>query len=269
MKSSLISLLLIFFWLFPDSIEAKKPNVFVLCTWNIGHFSNGSKHYSLIRIDDFQEQLGLYRSFVYKDLCPDVIVLNEYNRVFCGVDEDSNDYVTSSLLFDNFKNSVIGTQINFICNAVFSNVKMKKPRFVFFESQKSTEGDDEIKSKENYFIETDLYIHGKIVKLVCLHLLFSLKVEELYQRKQMEELINRYEKTDRVIMCGDWNTGIYSSLKDAGYILANNSSLKTFPSKGYPLDNIVVKGLSISEVKMIKTNLSDHYPLICKIILND
>lgn len=267
MRSSLISLLLFIFWIFPNSMEAKNPKEFVLCTWNIGHFSNGSKHYSLIRDDDFKEQLELYRSFIYKELSPDVIAVNEYNRFFCG--EDNNDNVTSSILFDNFKKSVIGTQKIGICNAVFSNVRMKKSRIIFFDSQKRTDGDDEIKTRENYFIESNLYIHGKKIKLVCLHLLFSNKVGEIYQRNQMVELINRYKKKDRVILCGDWNTGIYTSLKEAGYVLANNGSLKTFPAKGYPLDNIAVKGLGINEVRMIKTNLSDHYPLICKITIND
>ena len=70
-------------------------------------------------------------------------------------------------------------------------------------------------------------------------------------------------------MCGDWNTETYSSLKNAGYIFANDGSLKTFPSKGYALDNIVVKGLEISDVRMIKTDLSDHYPLVCRISLKN
>ena len=70
-----------------------------------------------------------------------------------------------------------------------------------------------------------------------------------------------------MIVCGDWNTEIYSLLKNAGYALANDGSLKTFPSKGYALDNIAVKGLEISDVRMIKTDLSDHYPLVCRISL--
>lgn len=43
----------------------------------------------------------------------------------------------------------------------------------------------------------------------------------------------------------------------------------TFPSKRTSLDNIAVKGLEISDVRMVKTKLSDHYPLVCRISLEE
>ena len=260
-------LILLSFWLFPCQQNAKKHKDFVICTWNIGHFSKGKKHYSLIRKDDYKRQLDLYRSFIFNELCPDLLAVNEYNYLFCEEDNEGDDFVTSSLLFDNFKKGVIGSHEKGICNAIFSNVKIKKHRFVKFEGHKKIEGDDEIKTRDNYFIESDLYISGKKIKLVCLHLLFSNNVKEVIQQSQMEELINRYSRIDRVIMCGDWNTGIYTSLKNAGYALANDGSLKTYPSSGYALDNIAVKGLYVSDVRMVKTELSDHYPLVCRITM--
>ena len=266
MRINIIRISLILFCLFPCFSDAQKSNDFVLCTWNIGHFSNGSKPYSLIS-NDYGQQLESYRSLIYDEICPDVIAINEYNIVFCGEDKEDNPYKTSSLLFDGFKKNTIGPKCWGICNAVFSNHKMRKSRPIYFESQNNTAGDDVVKSRENYFIESDLYIHGKKVKLVCLHLLFSSKVEEVFQQNQTEELVNRYINTKRVIVCGDWNTEVYSSLKNAGYTLANDGSLKTFPSKSEALDNIAVKGLEIAEVKMVKTDLSDHYPLVCRISL--
>ena len=254
--------------MYPFSMDARKSNDFVLCTWNIGHFSNGSKPYSLIKIDDYTKQLELFKSLIYSEVHPDVITINEYNRVFCGEDTADNKYLTSSLLFDQFKYMIIGPQHYWgICNAVFSNLKMKNCHLIYFESHKKTDGDDFTKARENYYIESDLYIDGEKVKLVCLHLLFSWKIAEVYQNKQIEELINHYQDTERVILCGDWNTGIYSTLKNAGYTLANSGSLQTFPSKGYPLDNIAVKGLDISDAWIVKTDLSDHFPLICRVSL--
>lgn len=267
MKKSIWSLLFICICLFPFSLDAKKQKDIVLCTWNIGHFSNGSKHYSLIREDNYITQLEQYKLLLYTVLRPDIMVVNEYNRVFCGEDIESNKYVTSPLLFDGFRKSIVGPQMTGICNAVFSNLKTKKPRFVYFESHKRIDGDDELKSKENYCIESDIYIQGKVVKLVCLHLLFSNRISGVYQRSQIDELINRYKDTKRVILCGDWNTNTYTTLRDAGYVLANDGSLRTFPGKDYALDNIAVKGLEISNVQMIKTDLSDHYPLKCSISL--
>ena len=268
MRINIIRISIILLCLFPCFSDAQKSNDFVLCTWNIGHFSNGSKPYSLIS-NNYRQQLQSYRSLIYDEICPDVIAINEYNIVFCGEDKEDNPYQTSSLLFDNFKKKVIGPQHYWgICDAVFSNIKIKQSRFIYFESHKNTDGDDFTKSRENYFIESDLYIHGKKVKLVCLHLLFSNKVAEVFQQNQIEELVNRYTNAKRVIVCGDWNTEIYSSLKNAGYTLANDGSLKTFPSKSEALDNIAVKGLKISDVRVVRTALSDHYPLMCRISLN-
>ena len=268
MKSPIRSLLIICLWMHPSyDMDAKKSNDFVLCTWNIGHFSNGSKHFSMIGVEEYKKQLELYRSFIYSEVCPDIITVNEYNHVFCGNDTKNKTYHTSLLLFNHFRYKKIGSQYTGICNAVFSNVKIRRSHFVFFESHKKTVGDDNIKTRENYYIESDLYIGGKKVKLVCLHLLFSSRIAEKYQMNQMEELINHYSDTERVILCGDWNTGIYSSLTNAGYLLANDGSLKTFPSKGYALDNIAVKGLDISDIRMVRTELSDHYPLMCRISL--
>lgn len=255
--------------LLPLSLYAEKGKDVILCTWNIGHFSNGSKPHSLIDINNYQKSLELYKSFIYNDICPNVITLNEYNCVFCGEDNVHNPYQTSSMLFNGFTEEIIGPKCWGICNAIFSNNRLARSRVIYFESQKSIVGDDIVKSRENYFIECDLYIRGKKVKLVSLHLLFSSKVKEIFQQNQIEELINRYKKTDRVILCGDWNTQIYSSLKNAGYELANDGSLRTFPSKGYALDNIAAKGLQILDVRMIKTSLSDHYPLICKLSLKE
>ena len=66
-------------------------------------------------------------------------------------------------------------------------------------------------------------------------------------------------------MCGDFNTTDYSKLKIAGYSLANNGSFKTYYKEKWALDNIVAKGVKISDVRIVKTELSDHYPLICHI----
>ena len=267
MKGPIISLLIFCLWLLPDFIDAKKSNDFVLCTWNIGHFSNGARAYSLIDVAKYEESLADYRSVIYDEIHPAVITINEYNIVFCGKENENNPYKTSSLLFDGFKKSIIGPQCWGICNAVFSNLKMSKSRSIYFESQKNTAGDDVVKSRENYFIESDIVVSGKKVKMVCFHLLFSQEVGYIYQQNQIAELINYYKDNKRVIMCGDWNTETYSSLKAAGYTLANDGSFKTFPSKKYALDNIAVKGLEIAEVKMVKTDLSDHYPLVCRISL--
>lgn len=262
MKSSLISLLLIFFWLFPDSIVAKKPRAFVLCTWNIGHFSNGSKNNSTISSLDYEKNLIEFRSFIYDEISPDLICLNEFSPVF-GRDKNENEQVASSVLFDGFKTQMIGDQRWYSCNAIFANCKLRHIKLNDFESSLSYLFDNP-KANQYYYISADLYIGRKKIKIICTHLY---PWDQKIRQNQIIELIEKYKDVKRVLMCGDWNTTNFALFKNAGFTLANNGSLITFPSSKYALDNIIVKGLRLSGVRVLKTELSDHYPLVCNISL--
>jgi endonuclease/exonuclease/phosphatase (EEP) superfamily protein YafD len=159
-----------------------------------------------------------------------------------------------------------------ICNALFSNLKIldnEEDKFYYSISQKSVKADERTSNRENYFLESEFVWKGIVIKIVCVHVLFSRKVSGVYQQAQIRELIDRYSHYERVIICGDWNTGNnnYKLLQEAGFTLANDGKIVTYPSKNYPLDNIAVKGLKISDVRAVETDLSDHYPLVCKISL--
>ena len=75
-------------------------------------------------------------------------------------------------------------------------------------------------------------------------------------------------------MCGDWNATkeSYQLFQQKGYEILNcgcYGEFITHPQSMKPLDNIVAKGLSISNVNIIETNLSDHYPIFCTLRLKD
>lgn len=247
-------------------IKRKGDKVVKLATWNIGHFSNGSKKDSKISSKSHDVKLDRYRELVYDSLEADVLCLQEYSQGF-GVNSTGMMSATSSVLFDGFKIKYAGIQRGFRCNAIFSNVKMKHVRMNEFKCN-SQYTDISPSAKTTYYTSADLYIGGENVKIVCLHLAFSkIKGYPEVQQNQIKELISRYEKYERVIMCGDWNTTNYILLKEAGYILANNGTLKTYSSTKKALDNIAVKGLKIRNIRMIVTDLSDHYPLICEIVI--
>ena len=193
--------------------------------------------------------------------------LQEYYK-----DAEGNGHLSSKELFDGFKWQIEGPQEMGICNALFSNLLIVDNRygnsnFIYSNSQKNIKSDEHTSNRENYFLESEIVWKGELIKIVSVHLLFSRNVSGVYQQAQMQELIDKYGKYKRVIICGDWNSGNYSVLQKAGFTLANNGKIVTFPSKNYPLDNIAVKGLKISEVQAIPTDLSDHYPLVCKISL--
>lgn len=249
---------------------AEKKNDFTLATWNIGHYSNGVKSYSTIDITTDKQILDRYRSFLYKTISPDIIAINEYSKEYYK-DKEGQRHLSSEELFDGFRWRIEGPQEMGICNALFSNFiltnNVKENIFYYSKSQKNVKSDERTSNRENYFMESEFVWKGQPIKIVIVHLLFSRNVSGVYQQAQIRELIDRYSQYERIIICGDWNTGNYKLLKEAGFTLANNGKIVTFPSKNYPLDNIAVKGLKISEVQAIPTDLSDHYPLVCKISL--
>lgn len=252
---------------FPKNVANSEGNKdkseIVMATWNMGFFSNGATSRSNINVADYESKLRQYRSIIYDSIHPDIISINEYNRVFMGKDNERNKYVTSTLLFDKFVEKMIGPRRG-VCNALFSKKQLQNSHVTYLESHKKMDGDNFVKNRKNYYIVSDITLGGKTVKLVSVHILFSHKIPRVVQQYQIEELIEKFKKYDRVIICGDWNTNNYSLLKKAGYTLANNG-LVTFPKSKNSLDNIVVKGLIITDVRVIKTDLSDHYPLVCKI----
>lgn len=252
-------------------ISQAKKKEFTLATWNIGHYSNGKKPYSLIDISKDGRILNRYSEFLYQTIAPDVIAINEYSKEYY-IDTKGQGHLSSEELFGGFRWQIEGPQEMGICNALFSNLKIldkEEDIFYYSKSQKSVEADERTSNRENYFLESEFVWKGIIIKIVCVHVLFSRNVSGVYQQAQIRELIDRYGQYERVIICGDWNTGKnnYKLLKEAGFTLANNGKIVTYPSKNYPLDNIAVKGLKISDVRAIETDLSDHYPLVCKISL--
>lgn len=235
---------------------------YTIVTWNLGHFSKGKKTYSTIDESNYDSSYDELQRVLRDSINADIVCLNEYSDEF-GTDGSHHKRLTKDLFFSSYTYSEIGPLLGFSCNSFFSNLKVKNTKLRLFEISKTVA--ERMPRAENYYYwEGDIYLNNIKVKLVCAHTTSS--APALCQ-SQISELLNRYRKCERVIMCGDWNTEDFSLFKNSGYDLGNDGSLKTFPSKKYALDNIAVKGIEISEVKMVKTDLSDHYPLVCRISL--
>lgn len=234
----------------------------IVATWNIGHFSKGSKPYSLISSSNFKKKITEYRSFVYDSINADILCINEYDEFFC---KDSTGYVelTEKVLFDGYKNRKVFTKNTYVCNAMFANRKLKNAKMHDIEYNQIAKKDMP-RIVWHYFVFSDIIIAGKRVKIVCTHLVN--RAPE-HCNNQIKELISLCKAFDRVIICGDFNTTNYTQFKEAGYKLANDGSIITFPSNSRALDNIIVKGLNITDVRVVKNALSDHYPLVCRISL--
>lgn len=239
-----------------------KDNSVVLATWNIGHFSKGSKRNSTITADIYEGKLSAFRDIIYKNLSPDILCINEFSTGF-GQDEAEEEQSSVSVLFDGFKIKEVFEQIDYCCNAIFSNFKIRHVKKKNFKCSQSYI--NEIPTADNYYyVSGVIKIRNEKIRIVCTHLIPKVDNAEL-RSKQIGELIDLHNRYDKVIMCGDWNTSIFTAFKNAGYSLANDKEIVTFPSKSSFLDNIITKGLKISDVRAIETDLSDHYPLVCKI----
>lgn len=260
-KKSLFSIGPLLFYLFiPCLMEAQGDKDFVLCTWNLGHFSKGQKPYTVINAISFDSTLQELLSVLNDSIRADIICFNEYNKTF-GIDELGQKRMTKDLALSKFGYLEIGPLMGFSCNAIFSKFVIRnviQRRFEISETVAAMMP----RAQNYYYIECDLFFNKENIKLICAHITSGASA---VCQSQISEILNRFKNNDKVILCGDWNTQDYSLFKNSGYTLGNNGSHKTYPNKGYALDNIAVKGLSISDTRLIKTDISDHYPLVCRI----
>lgn len=241
----------------------KNGNSIRLATWNIGHFSMGSKPYSTIDSISVQLKSKEYKDFIDKTIRADIIGINEYSQLF--YEDKTKQIPTKSILFDKYRNQIEGPLILYTCNSVFSNVKLKKSKIVEFKCNRYFTKDLKISNRRSYYIESEFSLCGEKVILVCVHVLFSRKYPYEVQQNLIKELLDNYINCDKVILIGDFNTSDLRQFKKKGYVIANDGSIVTYPSKKYALDNIVAKGINISNVYTIETELSDHYPLVCEV----
>jgi len=130
-----------------------------------------------------------------------------------------------------------------------------------------------IMAEDYYYLTADIILNGETIKLVSTHLAFdNNKNPDTVNLAQINELIEVYNSYDRVIMMGDWNVKDFNYFKnfiDAGYSLANNdSNLYTYANENRSLDNIVYKGVTVSDFTLAGTNLSDHYGIYCTVTID-
>ena len=143
---------------------------------------------------------------------------------------------------------------------------------------------DSIKATDYYYLTAELEINGKTVVLVMTHLAFDDNYYETendtVNRNQMLELIEVCEQYERVVLMGDWNAAKFSYFNEfveAGYSLANDKAdLPTYTSEstlkkgiGRCIDNIIYKGVTVSDFTLAGTDLSDHYAIYCTITVED
>lgn len=251
-------------------INVDKDSLVVL-QWNLGHFSNGKLTESEINHDEISEVIVNFRK-VFESYSADLISLNEYSDIMG--DYGGKEYITRDILFYDYDYAYLGIQKNYSCNSLISSFQLQNVRYNSFLCNESAQitHTSLIKADDYYYISSLFHWHGKKINLISTHLAFD-ENNQLVAKAQIEELVDRYKDCEYVILCGDWNSPseFYDIFINNGYQLANcdqYGQIITYPFLSRCLDNIIVKGIQINNVKTINTDLSDHYPIICTIKLN-
>ena len=253
--------------------STQNDNSVRLATWNIGHFSLGENKNS--SIDSLGFTAADYQNYI-NAINADVIGLNEYSEMF-----DSTQYARNAV-FGNYTKRYEGVQRQYSCNAIYAknDVNITNMQLQEFNCYSSATGSG-IKPANYYYITSDLNINGQTVKLVSVHLYYEDEPQE-YAKKAINELISVFAGYDKVILMGDWNSTYnkFQIFQNAGYSVAQTDSrLATYSEcqgskyntdivDGYgSYDNIIYKGVTVSNFGLAGTKLSDHYAIYCDVMV--
>lgn len=239
--------------------------------WNIGHFSEGRSPNSLINDADFTQKLKDYRQLV-NDVSADVVSLCEYSLLFANTASHPRCYADTALFYD-YPYKYVGNNgiiRNYSLNALMSKREIFRPSSIEYAANSSARitHSSAINATDYYYNQSFIKIGGREVAFINTHLAFDNNNPSV-ATNQIMELIDRLEEEAYVVICGDFNTmaSSYALFSEAGYSLANAGDLGTYPlaNTSAPLDNIISKGLFIRDVYTIKSALSDHYPIVCTV----
>ena len=262
---------------FFDMEYKKEPGTFTIATWNVGHFSDGSHKQSDFSDSDYEIQSAYFKTYIDECVGADIITLSEYSNKFTP----SN---PTSKLFSSYTGaSFEGEQRRYSCNAVYSKLELKNFEVHEFDCNKDAviTYTTAVKAPDYYYITADLDLGGETVTVVALHLAYD---DKLYDtppyidtvcQNQMRELIAKFSTVPRVIMLGDFNAyspDYFDLFSDAGYTVGNDGSMLTCTGSKtggleWAVDNIIAKGVSVSDFRKVPTGLSDHVAVIAKVSL--
>lgn len=247
-------------------------NKFTIAEWNIGHFSNGASPVTHIDATNYDEKLVAFRQLI-NEVSPDVIFIPEYSAIFANV--SGTQIAAANVLFQNYADSFIGSQIRYSCNAMFSNIKIEGLSDVDYECNQDAVITDPatIEATDYRYMHGTFYLGDKLVHIIGTHCAFDMNSADI-ETDQYDELLNLTANYEHVIIIGDMNavhsSGEFDRFINAGFKTANHGYLgdintytgaTNVPNKA--IDNIMVKGLNITNIRTKQTDLSDHDVIFC------
>lgn len=246
--------------------------------WNVGHFSGGGRPYTTVTDDNYEKKLADFVSLA-NDASIDILSLSEYSVLFADTGLHKKDLTSAHLT--NFPYCFIGNdglRRNYSLNAVFSKLLLENSMTIeFICNEKADMERKNIKATDYYYTQSDINLNGKVIRFVSTHLAFS-PTGDTIGIEQVKELIEKYMDDAFVILSGDFNLkrpGSYDLFVEAGYRLANHGDYGDFGTyknkhnQSALLDNIIVKGFRIENVRAVQSDLSDHIPIMCDLFFDE
>ena len=259
----------------PESVVfsyATVPTTFTVASWNIGHYSMGGSKNTKLTDDQYATEKAKYDAYI-DSLGADVLILNEYSKMFTPKN-------AARYLFLDYGCPFEGEQRNYSCNALYAKLPLKNVTLREFacNTPDTVLHTTVIKATDYYYITGELTVDGKTVTIVGLHLAFNdnLHPNDTVCTAQMDELIATFANTERVVILGDWNAynaEYYERFAEAGYTVANNGQYLTCTGSRtggleWPVDNIIVKGVTMTNFHTVNTSLSDHIAVVATITVD-
>ena len=248
--------------------NATVPTTFTVASWNIGHFSMGNNKNTKLTDDQYATEKAKFDAYI-GSLGADVLILNEYSQLFTPSK-------AARYLFLDYATPFECEQRNYSCNALYAKFPLKNLTLHNFacNTPDTVLHTTAIKATDYYYITGELTVGTETVTIVALHLAFhdNLKPDTVCTN-QMDELIAAFADTEHVIMLGDWNAYhavYYDRFNDAGYTVGNDGSFLTCTGSKtggleWPVDNIIVKGVTMTDFHAVNTSLSDHVAVVATI----
>ncbi|MBP5510161.1 MAG: hypothetical protein J6Z49_04530 [Kiritimatiellae bacterium] len=233
-------------------------------TWNIGHFSCGRSSQPTLSDEAAEEMAAKYRLFIdYAGV--DIMGLAEYSPYFTKTGKKR----TAGTLFADWLIALEGTRRGGMCNALF----LREGAVT-----ETREREYAHRVRLAYYKFARVRLNGVVFCLVETTLEQTDSAEPSHQSdriKQIQTLIEDFKDEPYVILGGDfqiqrkkgdtadcWQE--YALFEKAGWTLAHHGEMKTAYTRTagkpkLPLDNIIVKGFDIRNVRVQSDPaLSDH-----------
>jgi len=156
-------------------------------------------------------------------------------------------------------------------NGLFSKYPILSPQVhhMYINDDPNLAYDGTRETEPRSILEAKIDLGEKTISVLCTHLSVHSRKERLRQIGKLEGIIKRIEGS--LILLGDLNASPDSEeILRLRKILIDPSlgkGLVTKPNEKRQVDYILVRDLKVDEIKVLKSDASDHLPLLAKLTL--